>query len=415
MLFGDDRAHGPDVLLTERASTLRAHAGQVSFPGGGTDPDDAGRRRHRAARGRGGDRARPGRRRPARGAARAVHPAVRASSVTPGAGALGRIRRRCTRSTRARPPPSLRVPLAALADPRNRFQVRHPSGYVGPAFAVAGLVVWGFTGGLLSALLHLGGWERPWDEPGSGIWTRHGPRCGPTVGRSLRRERAGELTVHRGGIGEGGRRASAGRGPVSWVDVLVVLWRSSPGSPGGGTAWRSRCCRSSACSAARSWACSSPRCSPRTSRPRTRRSSSASRSSWCSSRWARPRGVYFGRRIRDRINGERTLAVDSALGSVLQALDGGRRGLAGRAAAGHGERARPRRGGARLAGAARGRRGHARRRARQLPADLRQVLDSSGFPDVLSPFAPTPITAGRAAESRAGRQRRRAGRRRTAS
>src|SRR4029078_1696628 len=50
----------------------------------------------------------------------------------------------------------LRVAIAALADPRNRFQVRHPSGYVGPAFAVAGLVVWGFTGGLLSALLHLG-------------------------------------------------------------------------------------------------------------------------------------------------------------------------------------------------------------------------------------------------------------------
>ena len=35
---------------------------------------------------------------------------------------------------------------------------------VGAAFAVAGLVVWGFTGGLLSALLHLGGWERPWDS-----------------------------------------------------------------------------------------------------------------------------------------------------------------------------------------------------------------------------------------------------------
>jgi S1-C subfamily serine protease len=30
--------------------------------------------------------------------------------------------------------------------------------------------------------------------------------------------------------------------------------------------------------------------------------------------------------------------------------------------------------------------------ARELPSDLRQVLDSSGFPDVLSPFAPTPIT-----------------------
>jgi hypothetical protein len=58
----------------------------------------------------------------------------------------------------------VRVPLAELADPRNRMQVRHPSGYIGPAFAVAGLVVWGFTGGLLASLLHLGGWERPWDQ-----------------------------------------------------------------------------------------------------------------------------------------------------------------------------------------------------------------------------------------------------------
>ena len=72
----------------------------------------------------------------------------------------------------------VRVPLAELADPRNRLQVRHPSGYVGPAFSVAGLIVWGFTGGLLSTLLHLGGWERPWDATGCGIWTRHGPRRG---------------------------------------------------------------------------------------------------------------------------------------------------------------------------------------------------------------------------------------------
>ncbi len=56
-----------------------------------------------------------------------------------------------------------RVPLAALTDPRNRIKVGHPSGYVGPAFMVAGLLVWGFTAGLLSALLNLGGWERPWD------------------------------------------------------------------------------------------------------------------------------------------------------------------------------------------------------------------------------------------------------------
>src|SRR5690606_31548168 len=57
----------------------------------------------------------------------------------------------------------VRVPVEELADPANRFSVAHPSGYTGPAFAVSGLLVWGFTGGLLSALLDLGGWARPWD------------------------------------------------------------------------------------------------------------------------------------------------------------------------------------------------------------------------------------------------------------
>jgi hypothetical protein len=57
----------------------------------------------------------------------------------------------------------VRVPIAALADPENRIRVRHPSGFTGPAFVTAGLLVWGFTGGLLSALLDRGGWTRPWD------------------------------------------------------------------------------------------------------------------------------------------------------------------------------------------------------------------------------------------------------------
>ena len=57
-----------------------------------------------------------------------------------------------------------RVPVAELTDPGNRVRVRHPSGYVGPGFAVQGLLVWGFTGGLLDRLLHLAGWSRPWDE-----------------------------------------------------------------------------------------------------------------------------------------------------------------------------------------------------------------------------------------------------------
>ena len=41
LLFGEGPA-GPDVLLTERAAGLRAHPGQVAFPGGRLEPSDAG-------------------------------------------------------------------------------------------------------------------------------------------------------------------------------------------------------------------------------------------------------------------------------------------------------------------------------------------------------------------------------------
>ena len=57
----------------------------------------------------------------------------------------------------------VRVPLAELLDPAHRFTVTHPSGYVGPAFDVDGLFVWGFTAGLLARVLALAGLERPWD------------------------------------------------------------------------------------------------------------------------------------------------------------------------------------------------------------------------------------------------------------
>lgn len=153
--------HGPDVLLTERASTLRAHAGQVSFPGGSTDPTDAD----------------------------AVATALREAEEETGLEPSGVVPLALLPDLFIPPTgyvvtpvlahwadPSavhavdpaetaavVRVPLDTLADPRNRLLVRHPSGYVGPAFLVADLVVWGFTGGLLAALLHLGGWERPWD------------------------------------------------------------------------------------------------------------------------------------------------------------------------------------------------------------------------------------------------------------
>ncbi|WP_256960264.1 NUDIX hydrolase, partial [Streptomyces scabiei] len=39
ILFGEG-ASGPELLLMERAGSLRSHAGQPSFPGGALDPED---------------------------------------------------------------------------------------------------------------------------------------------------------------------------------------------------------------------------------------------------------------------------------------------------------------------------------------------------------------------------------------
>ena len=54
-----------------------------------------------------------------------------------------------------------RLPIAELVDPANRLRVRHPSGWIGPAFQVRGMLVWGFTAGVISALLDMAGWAAP--------------------------------------------------------------------------------------------------------------------------------------------------------------------------------------------------------------------------------------------------------------
>ena len=56
----------------------------------------------------------------------------------------------------------MRVPVTTLADPANRLIVSTDFGWLGPAFLIAGAVVWGYTGETLAAVLRLGGWERPW-------------------------------------------------------------------------------------------------------------------------------------------------------------------------------------------------------------------------------------------------------------
>lgn len=165
VLFGEG-VRGPDVLLIERARTMRSHAGQPAFPGGALDPED-------------GDPAGEG---PVNAALREAEEEVglERSSVEvigqlpalflPPSGfvvhpviAWWRDPHTVDVVDEAEVAAVARAPIAELVDPANRLQVHHPSGWIGPAFEVSDLLVWGFTAGLLDKLLSIGGWERPWD------------------------------------------------------------------------------------------------------------------------------------------------------------------------------------------------------------------------------------------------------------
>jgi 8-oxo-dGTP pyrophosphatase MutT (NUDIX family) len=162
VLFAVDPHTGePDVLLQRRSHRVSVHPGQVCFPGGAADDADGG---------------------PVMTALReaAEEVGVRTEDVRPVAvlpqvyiprsgflvtpvlghwerpGAVAPVDYRETIAV-------ARVLLRVLADPANRLNVRGPSGYPSPAFLLPGMLVWGFTGGLLAALLTLGGWTRPWE------------------------------------------------------------------------------------------------------------------------------------------------------------------------------------------------------------------------------------------------------------
>jgi len=160
VLLGEG-AGGPDVLLIQRSEQLRKHAGQPAFPGGAADPDDRGPA-DTALREAGEEVGLD----PAGVRVVALLPELHLTpsgfAVTPvlawwhtphpvgvvDTAEVARVER---------------VPVAELVDPANRCRVRHPSGYIGPAFTVRGLIVWGFTGAVLDRLLELAGWTRPWD------------------------------------------------------------------------------------------------------------------------------------------------------------------------------------------------------------------------------------------------------------
>lgn len=158
----EDETKGPDVLLQLRAASGGAHSGQVAFPGGSSEPDDDGP------------------------VATALREAVEETGLDPtGVRPVALLPKLHIPVSRFHVTPVLahwekpsrvwavdpaesaaisRAPLAELADPANRFMLRHPSGFVSPAFALPGMLVWGFTAALLTLLLQLGGWEKPWDS-----------------------------------------------------------------------------------------------------------------------------------------------------------------------------------------------------------------------------------------------------------
>ncbi len=161
VLFGEG-PDGPDLLLIQRASTVSSHAGQPAFPGGAvddTDSDVVAAALREAEEETGLD--------PVGVTVFATLPALwlppSGFVVTPVLGwwhapsPVGVVDPGEVESV-------VRVPLSELLDPLNRVSVRHPSGFVGPAFDVRGLLVWGFTAGLISRLCALVGWERPWDS-----------------------------------------------------------------------------------------------------------------------------------------------------------------------------------------------------------------------------------------------------------
>jgi hypothetical protein len=59
-----------------------------------------------------------------------------------------------------------RVPLRAFINPANRLTVCRSYShrrFAGPAFLLNEMLVWGFTGQVISAMLDVAGWAKPWD------------------------------------------------------------------------------------------------------------------------------------------------------------------------------------------------------------------------------------------------------------
>src|SRR5690349_23682625 len=153
-----------DLLVTVRASTLRHHAGQAAFPGGAADPGDAS----------------------------PVDTALREANEETGID-TSLLRPLCTLERMFIPPSGFhvvpvlayspdpgpvavvdesetaivaRVTVRAFVNPEHRIMVyrrERTRRFAGPAFLLNEMLVWGFTGQVISAVLDVAGWAQPWN------------------------------------------------------------------------------------------------------------------------------------------------------------------------------------------------------------------------------------------------------------
>lgn len=155
-----DLPNDASVLLTHRTPTMRSHAGQIAFPGGRIDPTDTNAvdcAFREAWEETGLDR------RTATPLAQLNEVHIRATGY-PVYPILGHWH---TPSPVAVASPHetdevFDAPLYDLIDPKNRLMVGWREWH-GPAFRINDYIIWGFTGGLLSAILDTAGWATEWD------------------------------------------------------------------------------------------------------------------------------------------------------------------------------------------------------------------------------------------------------------
>ena len=161
VLFGPREEFG-EVVIIERASHLKAHPGQPAFPGGRVEEGDLSL---------------------SQTALREAQEEIGldASSVE----ILGELPQLWIPPSNFKVTPVLawwhtphelinidanevqavhRIALNDLINPKNRMRVKHVNGSFGPGFDVASMLIWGFTGGLISRLIDIAGWATTWDD-----------------------------------------------------------------------------------------------------------------------------------------------------------------------------------------------------------------------------------------------------------